>query len=246
MSAQLAWPEVAVRLALAVVAGFLIGLEREEHGRPAGLRTTMLVCLAAAVSMIQTNLLLPTHGKPTDSYAVLDLMRLPLGILTGMGFIGAGAILKRGNTVHGITTAATLWFVTVIGLCFGGGQLGLGIAGVAIGILILSGLKRLEAYFLEVHRATLVLSAAIDRLSETAVLAKIAESGLRPVSSALQLDRESGTWSLRCDVHWTARSRHAPRPAIVDELSHLPGIICLQWTPEALATIPLGGLEGGQ
>jgi len=55
---------------------------------------------------------------------VMDLMRLPLGILTGVGFIGGGAIFKKGDLVTGVTTAATLWMVTVIGLCLGGGQLG--------------------------------------------------------------------------------------------------------------------------
>ena len=73
--------------------------------------------------MIQTNLLLATAGKSADSFVVLDLMRLPLGILTGMGFIGGGAILRRDGFVLGVTTAATLWFVTVIGLCFGAGRL---------------------------------------------------------------------------------------------------------------------------
>ena len=122
MSPHLDWQEIALRLALTVVAGTLVGLDRGRHGRPAGLRTTLLVCLASAVSKIQTNLLLPTTGKPTDSFVTLDLMRLPLGILTGMGFIGAGAILKKGDIVLGVTTATTLWFVTVLGLCFGGGQ----------------------------------------------------------------------------------------------------------------------------
>jgi putative Mg2+ transporter-C (MgtC) family protein len=63
MPLTLGWNEIALRLALSVIAGLLIGLERGEHGRPAGLRTTLLVCLAAAVSMIQANLLLPTAGK---------------------------------------------------------------------------------------------------------------------------------------------------------------------------------------
>ena len=67
-------------------------------------------------------------GKAPDSFVVLDLMRLPLGILTGVGFIGGG-ILKRGDSIQGVTTAATLWFVTVIGLCFGGGQNELGVTG---------------------------------------------------------------------------------------------------------------------
>ena len=79
----------------------------------------VLVCCAACLSMIQVNLLLPTAGKPPGSFNTLDLMRLPLGILSGMGFIGAGAITRKGDVVRGVTTAATLWIVTVLGLCFG-------------------------------------------------------------------------------------------------------------------------------
>src|ERR1700683_830561 len=107
MPLTLTWQEIALRLALSVVAGTLIGLDRGEHCHPAGLRTTLLVCLAAAVAMIQANLLLDTTGKAGDSFITLDLMRLPLGILTGMGFIGGGAILRRDSLVVGVTTAAT-------------------------------------------------------------------------------------------------------------------------------------------
>jgi putative Mg2+ transporter-C (MgtC) family protein len=64
---QLTWGEIALRLALAVAGGLVIGADRGEHGRPAGLRTTLLVCLAAAISMIQMNLLLPLSGKTSDS-----------------------------------------------------------------------------------------------------------------------------------------------------------------------------------
>jgi putative Mg2+ transporter-C (MgtC) family protein len=121
------WPDIAVRLALTMLAGAILGLDRGARGHAAGLRTTILVALAAAVAMVQANILLPVGGKTPASFSVLDLMRLPLGILTGVGFIGGGAILKRGDIVRGVTTAATLWIATVIGLCFGGGQLGLGL-----------------------------------------------------------------------------------------------------------------------
>jgi putative Mg2+ transporter-C (MgtC) family protein len=102
MPITIEWPEIALRLALTVVAGTLIGLNRSEHGHSAGLRTTLLVCLAASVSITKVNLLLPIAGKKSDSFAVLDLMRLPFGILSGMGFIGAGAILRKGSLVHGL------------------------------------------------------------------------------------------------------------------------------------------------
>ena len=145
MTLTLQWDEIGLRLVLTVIAGTLVGIDRSEHGQAAGLRTTILVCLAASVAMIQMNLLMPTAGKTPESFATLDLMRLPLGILTGMGFIGGGAILRRGNMVQGVTTAATLWLVTVIGLCLGGGQLALGMTTLAIALLVLWALKRLEA-----------------------------------------------------------------------------------------------------
>ena len=116
MPLHIGWGDVALRLVLTIIAGALIGYNRTEHGKAAGLRTTLFVCLAASVAMIQMNLLLPMAGKPSDSFITNDLMRLPLGILTGVGFIGGGAILRRDNIISGVTTAATLWYVTVIGL----------------------------------------------------------------------------------------------------------------------------------
>jgi hypothetical protein len=128
MTAPIGWNEIALRLAVTIVVGIVIGYDRSEHGKAAGMRTTLIVCLAASVSMIQVNLLLPTAGRPPGSFVMNDLMRFPLGILTGVGFIGGGAILRRESLVIGVTTAATLWLVTVIGLCIGGGQIGLGLA----------------------------------------------------------------------------------------------------------------------
>ena len=120
------WSDIAVRLLMTLIAGAVIGFNREARGHAAGLRTTILVGLAAAVSMIKANVLLTVEDKTTDSFAVIDLISLPLGILTGVGFIGAGAILRRGDLIIGVTTAATLWIMSVIGLCLGGGQLALG------------------------------------------------------------------------------------------------------------------------
>ncbi|RAD74515.1 MgtC/SapB family protein, partial [Burkholderia multivorans] len=122
----------------------LIGFDRSEAGKTAGLRTAMLVCAAACLAMLQVNALLGQSGKTPQSFAQLDLMRLPLGILTGMGFIGGGAILHRDGLVTGVTTAATLWFVTVIGLCIGGGQLQLGALGLAVGLVVIWPLRHVE------------------------------------------------------------------------------------------------------
>lgn len=158
MPLDVTWQDVAVRLILTVIASALIGFDRESRGHAAGLRTTILVGLAAAVAMVQANMLLAVVGKASDGFSVMDVMRLPLGILTGVGFIGGGTILKRGDLVTGITTAATLWMVTVIGLCFGGGQLGLGLAATVVSVLTLWPLAWLDIRIRRQHRAVLVIS----------------------------------------------------------------------------------------
>jgi putative Mg2+ transporter-C (MgtC) family protein len=151
------WPDIALRLALTVIASGLIGHDRGARGHAAGVRTLILVGLAAAMAMALGNELLSVAGKPPTSFVQLDMMRLALGILTGVGFIGGGTILKRGDIVSGVTTAATLWLVTVLGLCFGAGQLGLGAAGTALALLTLFPLQRLERGMKRDQRARLLV-----------------------------------------------------------------------------------------
>ncbi len=165
------WSDIAIRLALTVLAGAIIGFNRGARGHAAGFRTTILVALAASVAMIQTNILLPMEGKTASTFAVMDLMRLPLGILTGVGFIGGGTILKKGDLVTGVTTAATLWLVTVIGLCLGGGQLALGIVTTVLGVMTLWLLKWVEVMIPRQHRAALTITCeakwdVVERLTE--------------------------------------------------------------------------------
>jgi hypothetical protein len=89
-------------------------------------------------------------------------VRLPLGILTGIGFIGGGAILRRDGFILGVTTAATLWFVTVVGLCFGGGQIKLGIAAFALGMAVLEGLRWFDYRMKQEQHGTLSLTTESD------------------------------------------------------------------------------------
>jgi putative Mg2+ transporter-C (MgtC) family protein len=159
------WQDIALRLVLTMIAGAIIGFDRGVRGQAAGLRTTILVALAASVAMIQANILLSAGGKTADSYGVMDLMRMPLGILTGVGFIGGGTILKRGDLVSGVTTAATLWATTVIGLALGGGQLYLGTAATALAVVTLWALKWLDIRIPRERRAMLVINAEVGTSS---------------------------------------------------------------------------------
>jgi putative Mg2+ transporter-C (MgtC) family protein len=216
MPLTLTWHEIALRLALSIVAGGLIGLDRGEHGRPAGLRTTLLVCLAAAVAMIQTNLLLVTIGKTADSFVSLDLMRLPLGILTGMGFIGGGAILRRDSLVLGVTTAATLWFVTVIGLCFGGGQITLGIAAFVLGMLVLSGLRWFDYRMKQEQHGTLILTTERDQPPEEEIQTTVRNAGykIRIVAYGGGAEQRQLEFSLQ----WRGVPQSADAPPFVRQL----------------------------
>lgn len=218
-----------MRLALTAGACALIGADRGEHGRPAGLRTTLLAGLAAAIAMIQANLLLPVAGKASDSYVVMDLMRLPLGILSGMGFIGAGAILRRDNVVLGVTTAATLWFVTVMGLCFGGGQLGLGIVACLLGFLVLRALKPVEESWSQDRRATLIVTASSDGPGEKEIAQVAGLAGYRIKSLSILIERVEGFREIKCEIKWRARADEVQPPAFVEELERRPGTLKVSW-----------------
>jgi putative Mg2+ transporter-C (MgtC) family protein len=229
MPLTLTWHAIALRLALSVVAGGLVGLDRGEHGRPAGLRTTLLVCLAAAVAMIQTNLLLATRGRASDSFIMMDLMRLPLGILTGMGFIGGGAILRRDGLIVGVTTAATLWFVTVIGLCFGGGQIGLGIASLALAMLVLSGLRWLEYHLKEDRYGTLYLTTERDQPKQEEIRAVVEKAGYQIGTTSVAYVNQTQQRDIEFKVQWRAEPASLDAPRFLQELSSDPHILTARW-----------------
>ncbi|HVW55955.1 MAG TPA: MgtC/SapB family protein [Rhizobiaceae bacterium] len=195
------WQDIAIRLILTVIAGAAIGLNREARGHAAGFRTTILVGLAAAISMIQANILLSVEGKAPGSFATMDILRFPLGVLTGVGFIGGGAILKRGNFVTGVTTAATLWAITAIGLCFGGGQLGVGIAGTVLAAFTLWALKWVDLRIAREQRATLTILST--GLSAPEVDRTLAGAGFRAYFVGKRQARNAGDQLFSFEICWT-------------------------------------------
>jgi len=142
--------EVAIRLALAVLIGGLIGYEREFKNRPAGFRTHILVCLGAAItSMIQlysiqdtTNMILQ-HPELATAMKV-DIGRLGAQVITGVGFLGAGTIIHDKGSIKGLTTAASIWTVACIGLAVGLGYYTLTILSAICVFIVLVFLKTFE------------------------------------------------------------------------------------------------------
>lgn len=226
------WSDVAIRLLCTVLAGCVLGLDRGEHGRPAGLRTAILVSLAACVAMIQANLLMGTAGKSPSSFVTLDLMRLPLGILCGMGFIRAGAIIRRDNLVLGVTTAATLWFATVLGLCFGGGQILLGFAGLVLGFIVLTGLRHIESRIRRDRAGTLTVITTAVGPSEDEIRASLTAERFKLIACASIYTEAGENRELTCQVNWRATPRDTATPGIVRELARRSGVLRVAWQPQ--------------
>lgn len=138
---------IIIKLFLAALAGALVGMEREKHGRPAGLRTHLLVALASCLMMIISESVYLKYGQiPGTSILRIDPSRIAAQIIAGIGFIGAGVILKDGMSVRGLTTAACLWLAAAIGMGFGLGLYLPTIVSTVIAISALILLKRLEPY----------------------------------------------------------------------------------------------------
>lgn len=136
--------EVIFKLLLGTILGGIIGFERQTHGRAAGFRTQLLVCVACVLLMIISESYY-SQGSANPLYARVDPTRIAAGAMTGIGFLGAGVILKTGFSVQGLTTAACIWIVSAIGLAIGAGQYVAGVVGFVITFFSLWVLRILEA-----------------------------------------------------------------------------------------------------
>lgn len=128
------WSQM-IPLVAAIVMGGLIGLEREFHLKSAGLRTNILICLGAAMLTRIAVQIDPTLQTST---------RIIQGIITGVGFIGAGVLIHQGTSIHGLTTAATIWLVTAIGIACGTEKYQIAILSTIVTLVILIGLNPLD------------------------------------------------------------------------------------------------------
>ncbi|WP_213955365.1 MgtC/SapB family protein [Variovorax sp. dw_954] len=160
--------ELVSRLLLAAALGSVIGFERERLSWAAGLRTHMLVCVGSALVMIVS-----AYGFQdvlNSDHVSLDPSRVAAQVVSGIGFLGAGTILLRGEVIRGLTTAASLWSVAAVGLAIGGGLYTPAIAATIIILAILAGLKPFEEkYFAAKKGRVFRLAAARGTLTMTHV-----------------------------------------------------------------------------
>ncbi len=185
---------IMLPLAGSLLAGALIGGEREVHGKPAGLRTHTLVCFSSA---LMTLLALRMHEwvsvLPSGTQIVSDMSRMPHAILTGIGFLGAGVIFREGASVKGLTTAASLWLTAALGIVFGTGLLELATIGTAIALLVLMLMRLVQR--LTPPRPVVRLEVRVNADSSfdrRRLETLLAAQGLRAGVLSLRQDRVSG------------------------------------------------------
>jgi putative Mg2+ transporter-C (MgtC) family protein len=184
--------EIAIHLGSAWTAGSLIGLERTFRGRPAGFRTHALVCLASALLMLLTGYQgLWLKGVPLDTIRT-DPTRMAQGIMTGIGFLGAGVIFKEKLTIRGLTTAASIWMTAALGILYGIGFYfpAILVTGAVVGTLAL--FRLIEYWIPSQQYAQLRLRYSRDSsLNESSVRALIAQHKARIANMSYRLT-ESG------------------------------------------------------
>lgn len=134
---------IIIRLVFSLIAGAIIGLEREAHKQPAGLKTHMLICLGSTLIML-LSIYIPFSFNTTQTG---DPGRIAAQVITGVGFIGAGAILRMGINVRGLTTATSIWAIAAVGLAIGAGMYFAALVAVALILIVLIVVEQLENHF---------------------------------------------------------------------------------------------------
>ena len=224
---QISW-ELS-KLVYAALIGGAIGFEREAHGQAAGLRTNILVCVGACLMMMLSLHMeeIFRHYSVDQSVVRLDPARIASYAIASMGFLGAGAIIQGKGTVRGLTTAASLWLVTGIGLAIGADFLVPALLATLVSLLILYGLRRLKTLFVHDLHTILTLKYHGMEASLDEVKAGLAEKGVHIQFINYRLEPPDNTviYRLRLlskdDVDWKD---------VVGAISQTTGLLALECT----------------
>jgi putative Mg2+ transporter-C (MgtC) family protein len=220
---------------LAIIVGGVIGLEREVHGRPAGLRTHIMVCLSSAI-LIQASQILPSlnAGDSSAPSLVFDPNRLGAGVVTGIGFLGAAAVIRSGDIVRGITTGACVWAVAVLGVVIGQGHYGMALAGSAIMLVVLVAFDQLFGWVSPVIYRRLIVRGETDELSllcET-IRTLLAGNGVTIQDLSGRLGAGSDAYEL--ELHVRCRSHQQAPKVLAALVSTVEGISSAEWSQLSL------------
>lgn len=211
--------EILLRLAIAAGLGLIIGYERERQNQPAGLRTHMILVTGSALAMI-ISINLAAQYRSIGSSG--DPARLAAQVISGIGFLGAGAILRFGTSVRGLTTATSMWSMAIVGLSIGAGYFLAGVATTAILFLILAVVNIFEERVILSDRTVHLIVEANDRsglVDHIKALLSQPERNIRTFG----LDKNLDLNILMIDVVLRIRHKETPE-GIVEELARVEGV----------------------
>lgn len=214
-----------LRIALAAGLGLLIGVERERHGRAAGLRTCMLVAMAGALVMCLSLYLVEIFGPHGVASAVrVDPARLPSYALAGMGFLGAGAIIQGRRSARGVTTGAAMWTCTGVGLAVGVGLYWPAILTVGLALVALMGLRG-PARLIR-HHQYVTLKVEADSGTHEKIKDLLTTHGAKLSFSGREQCTGSGevTYTYSLGIHSGSEWSE-----LLDDLELVPGVRCYSW-----------------
>jgi putative Mg2+ transporter-C (MgtC) family protein len=221
--------DISLRLVLALAIGGIIGLERSYHGRPAGFRTHALVCVASALLMLVTayESLWFVSGKLER--VVVDPTRMAQGIMTGIGFLGAGVIMKDGLSVRGLTTAASIWITAAIGILTGIGFYFPAVLATVLTLGTLSMFRWIEARMpSQLHAHHSVRFACASAPTEADYRKLIAEHGFTIANLSYRVDKREDFFEYRMMI----RTRdHANAQRLTETLSKLEAVAEFRISP---------------
>lgn len=210
--------DLAARLLVAAALGAAVGAEREIHGHPAGIRTHMLVALGSGLFTVMS-----IHGFLADvpAGAVVDPTRIAAQIVSGIGFLGAGAILKDGVVIRGLTTAASLWATSAVGMAAGAGEY---VLAVVAGVIILVSLWPINLLAERLHGSALPevqLRLSLTRVEALGEVSAALANGKVDIG-AIQTQRLAKD-SYRADLAIRGRSTTAIA-AVLEAIEAIPGV----------------------
>lgn len=220
--------EIVGRLTLAVALGLGVGIERTLRGRPAGFRTHALVSLASCLLMLIT--VYEDHWFPDTERArvQIDPTRMAQGVMTGIGFIGAGAILREGVSVRGLTTAASVWTTAAIGLLVGIGFFFPAILGAAFAFVTLAVFRLLEDRIPTYFHARLSMRFTGSTPDERRQRARLGEHGFAVASVSRRKDGDAET----LEYHVTLRARQVDSvDQFAARIAELPEVVEYEVSP---------------
>ena len=214
-----------IKILLAIILGALIGIEREYHGRPAGLRTHILVTLGATLLIIGSYALPSTVEQiGFKGNFVIDPARLAAGIITGIGFLGAGVVIKTQEFIRGVTTAACIWFSASVGIIIGMGFFLLAVGSTLIALFILIFMSRISHNIYPHSYRKITILTKLEHPTEFTAKCKgiLKEHNVTILDIDYDRDNRKGEMTL----HFFIRSRHKEiGSSLTHVFGNLPNVI---------------------